>query len=135
MWFSSAAFIAFSGLASLGTGSAAVLVIWTPRPHNPAFVKPGNGFLAEVMASGTLSASGWSAVITNELRAWNCSVLSAAYGRCRLNVSAGPGRYAVEAATWLTNWQEQTNFTTTTNHFEYVDSQTNLPRRFYRIRQ
>jgi hypothetical protein len=59
-------------------------------------------------------------------------------GRIRLQISGAPGHYGIDGATNLTgsplDWAELTNFFTTTNPFEFTDSQTNLPQRFYRAK-
>jgi hypothetical protein len=57
-------------------------------------------------------------------------------GQIQLQVSGVPGHYAVEAATNLVpaGWEELTNFTTTGTAFEYLDTDTTLTQRFYRVR-
>jgi hypothetical protein len=55
-------------------------------------------------------------------------------GQIQLQVSGAPGHYAIDAATNLVDWAELTNFTTTTTTFQYLDSETNLTQRFYRVR-
>ena len=55
-------------------------------------------------------------------------------GQIQLQASGAPGHYAVEAATNLVDWAELTNFTTPNTTFQYLDSETNLTQRFYRIR-
>ena len=60
------------------------------------------------------------------------SLLSGGY--IRLQVSGSPGHYAVDAAADLSAWTELTNFSATIMPFQYVDSDTNLTRRFYRVR-
>jgi uncharacterized repeat protein (TIGR02543 family) len=55
-------------------------------------------------------------------------------GQIHLLVSGVPGHYAVEAATNLVDWVELTNFTTTGDTFEYLDSDTTQSQRFYRMR-
>ena len=50
-------------------------------------------------------------------------------------VSGAPGHYAVEATTNLVDWAELTNFTTHEATFQYLDGETNLCQRFYRVRQ
>ena len=59
-------------------------------------------------------------------------------GRILLRVSGEPGRYAIDAATNLAPppvvWSELTNFVTDTNQFEFTDSESPPPRRFYRPR-
>ena len=59
-------------------------------------------------------------------------------GRIRLQINGTPGHYGIDGATNLTgnplDWSELTNFFTTTSPFEFTDSQTNLPQRFYRAK-
>jgi hypothetical protein len=59
-------------------------------------------------------------------------------GQIRLQISGAPGHYGIDGATNLTgsplDWSELTNFFTTTDSFEFTDSQTNLPQRFYRAK-
>jgi hypothetical protein len=58
-------------------------------------------------------------------------------GQIQLQASGLPGHYAVEVTTNLVNratWAELTNFSTTNTTFQYLDSETNLTQRFYRIR-
>jgi hypothetical protein len=55
-------------------------------------------------------------------------------GPIQLQVSGALGHYAVEATTNLANWAELTNFTTTNTVFQYLDPETNLTQRFYRVR-
>ena len=58
-------------------------------------------------------------------------------GQFELQISGVPGHYAVEATldvAGTVNWTELTNFTATTTNCQYRDSQTNLTRRFYRVR-
>lgn len=59
-------------------------------------------------------------------------------GRIYMQFSASPGHYEIEAATNLSSaaaaWAELTNFFTTVSTFEFTDSQTNLPQRFYRVK-
>lgn len=55
--------------------------IWTPRPHDPAFVEPGGSFRVELHAAAGLAASGWSASLANDLRSWPCTVTAAARSR------------------------------------------------------
>jgi hypothetical protein len=65
--------------------------LWRPRFATPAIVAldaaAHRQFTAEVRASA--SASGWSVTISNDLRAWNCPVLSATYAA--INRGTEPG--------------------------------------------
>ncbi len=56
--------------------------------------------------------------------------------RIQLQVTGEPGHYAVEATTnvVVVDWVELTNLTTTGTTFQYLDPETNLTQRFYRIR-
>jgi hypothetical protein len=56
-------------------------------------------------------------------------------GQIQLQVSGLPGHYAVEAATNLVDWADLTNFVTTDAAFQYLDLETSLSQRFYRIRR
>jgi autotransporter-associated beta strand protein len=57
-------------------------------------------------------------------------------GQIELQVSGEPGQYAVDGTTnpVMVDWVELTNLTTTVMPFQYVDSETNLTQRFYRVR-
>ena len=55
-------------------------------------------------------------------------------GQIHLQASGIPGRYAVEAATHLADWAELAYVTNTGTTFQYLDSETNLTQRFYRLR-
>jgi hypothetical protein len=65
--------------------------LWRPRFALPAIValdSPANRqFTAEIKAAP--SATGWSVTISNDLRAWNCPVISAAYST--INRGTEPG--------------------------------------------
>ncbi|MCX6930751.1 MAG: immunoglobulin domain-containing protein [Verrucomicrobia bacterium] len=54
-------------------------------------------------------------------------------GQIQLQASGPPGHYAIEATTNLADWAELTNFITTGTNFQYLDSEANLSRRFYRV--
>jgi hypothetical protein len=54
-------------------------------------------------------------------------------GQVRLQVIADPGQYAIEASTSLTDWAELSNFTTSSNSFQYLDSETIQAQRYYRV--
>ncbi|MBP7825843.1 MAG: family 10 glycosylhydrolase [Verrucomicrobia bacterium] len=58
-------------------------------------------------------------------------------GRLRLQVQAEPGRYRVEAAATMppADWVGLIQVTNETTQFEFTDSETNLPRRFYRTQR
>jgi hypothetical protein len=53
----------------------------------------------------------------------------------QLQVSGDPGQYAVEASSNLADWVELSNFTTTGDNFQYLDSTTNQTERYYRVHQ
>jgi len=70
-------FLVFAIAISSSVYSA--IELWAPRQVNPAFVRPGETFTAEVRASSSLSSSGWNASVENSLRTWNCKIVSAEY--------------------------------------------------------
>src|SRR5512140_2791782 len=57
--------------------------LWRPRFATPAIVaidsRANRQFSVEVKAAPT--ATGWSITISNDLRAWNCPVVSAVYSK------------------------------------------------------
>lgn len=63
--------------------------IWLPRGFAPAFAIPGTVFTAEIESDAELSDSGWSAVLENDLRQWNASVVSVEKGRVRYGMKNG----------------------------------------------
>jgi hypothetical protein len=66
------------------------------------------------------------------LRIEAITLLSA--GNAKLEMSGGPGTFAIEASAILTNWTELTIVTAAGSLFQYTDPETNLPARFYRLR-
>jgi hypothetical protein len=50
-----------------------------------------------------------------------------------LRGSGSPGRVGLRVSTNLVNWTDLTNFYTPSKEFEFVDPQTNLSERFYRV--
>jgi hypothetical protein len=51
-----------------------------------------------------------------------------------LQISGGPGHFAIEACDIFPNWSELTNFVTSEAVFNYTDSDTNQYTRFYRVK-
>jgi uncharacterized lipoprotein YddW (UPF0748 family) len=62
------------------------------------------------------------------------SVSVAPDGQIQLQVSGPPGHYAVQDSTNLVDWTDLSNFVTTGATFQYLDTETNLMQRFYRMR-
>ena len=56
-------------------------------------------------------------------------------GRFQLQISGGPGNFAIEAAPGLSGWTQLSSLTATGALFQYVDLETNQTSRFYRVRQ
>ena len=65
--------------------------LWRPRFATPAIIaldSPANRqFTAEI--KGPPSATGWSVTISNDLRAWDCPVLSAVYSKINRGTESG----------------------------------------------
>ncbi len=55
-------------------------------------------------------------------------------GQIQLQVSGAPGCYAVDGASNLTDWVELATVTNTGSSFQYLDPETNLAQRLYRVR-
>jgi len=52
----------------------------------------------------------------------------------QLQISGGPGNFAIDAAPDLSGWSNLTNLTAAGAVFYFTDTETNLPARFYRVR-
>jgi hypothetical protein len=76
-------------LTAFTVSTQAAPVIWTPRPHNPAFVQPGDSFVAEVRDSSSRTPQSWTAQLSNDLRTWPCTVNSAVYSTIHHNTESG----------------------------------------------
>ncbi len=68
-----------------------------PRPSFgvPEFVEPGGVFRVEARAAAGLDSNQWTAVLSNDLRAWTGAVEQAEYGLCADNGTAPGYRLAV----------------------------------------
>ena len=62
------------------------------------------------------------------------SITNLRNGSFQLQVSGGPGSFAIEAAPSLTNWTQLTTMTSTASVFQFTDTDTNQTTRFYRVR-
>ncbi len=62
------------------------------------------------------------------------SISLTAEGRAQLQVSGAPGHYAVDGASNLTDWAELARVTNSGSGFQYLDPETGLTERFYRVR-
>lgn len=65
----------------------AVPAIYSPRFNCAQFVMPEGSFEAEIIA--TPSTTNWTASLNNDLKTWNCTVISATYGN--INCNSMPG--------------------------------------------
>src|SRR5690348_12271876 len=79
------------GLASFASPARNDGALWRPRFATPAIAALDTSskrqFTAEVR--GTQAATGWSVIISNDLRAWSCTVISAKYAT--VNRGTEPG--------------------------------------------
>jgi len=55
-------------------------------------------------------------------------------GRIELQISGGPGSFAIECAPALAGWTQLSSLTATGAVFQYIDPETNQASRFYRVR-
>ncbi len=62
------------------------------------------------------------------------SIASLPDGRIELQVSGGPGTFAIECAPVLSGWTQLSSLTVTGAAFQYIDPETNQAGRFYRVR-
>jgi len=134
----------------VATGTPAPSYQWrkngTPIPgatdssYTVANAQPGDAGSYSVEVSnvaGTVTSA--DAVLTvSELTAPRIDLIGLlAGGQVQLQVSGAPGHYAVEATADLREtviWTELTNYTTTGTSFQFVDPETGLTQRFYRVR-
>ncbi len=56
-------------------------------------------------------------------------------GQIQLQVSGGPGDYTLKVTTNLVNWEALTNLTTARPSFQFLDAETNLSQRYYRVQR
>jgi len=56
-------------------------------------------------------------------------------GQIQLQVSGGPGDYTLKVTTNLVNWEALTNLTTAGPSFQFLDAETNLSQRYYRVQR
>jgi hypothetical protein len=55
-------------------------------------------------------------------------------GNAQLQISGGPGNFAIDAGPTLSGFTQVTSLSTTGAVFEYIDPETNQPSRFFRVR-
>jgi hypothetical protein len=84
--------------------------------------------------AGTLTSTDAVLTVTTPLPPHIDSISLMPDGQLQVQVSGAPGRYAMDASTNLADWAELTNFTTTSDTFQYLDADTNQLQRFYRVR-
>ena len=67
--------------------------LWRPRFATPVIIALDSAsnrqFTAEIRSSS--AAVGWSAIITNDLKAWNCQIISAQFAAANINRSTEAG--------------------------------------------
>lgn len=68
---------------------ASKIELYRPRNIIPEFVQPDGTFTAEVRGPATLPATGWSAIVANDLRSWDTLITSATYDK--INNKSEPG--------------------------------------------
>ena len=98
------------------------------------------------------SVGGYSVVITNMLGSITSatavlavtgaaiapqidSIASLPDGRIELQISGGPGNFAVECSPTLSGWTQLNSLAVTGAVFQYIDTETNQASRFYRVIQ
>jgi uncharacterized lipoprotein YddW (UPF0748 family) len=109
------------------TGSACTL-------NNVQATNAGSYSVVVSNVAGTVTSSNAMLAITQPSPLQIDSISLMPDGQTQLHVSGNPGPYAIETASNLVNWAELTNLTTTNTTFQYLDAETNLTQRFYRIR-
>jgi hypothetical protein len=79
--------------------------------------------------------------VTVPVLPWIDSISLTAEGQVLLLVGGAPGHYAIEASgspatptPGPADWTELTNLVISTTPFQYLDAETNLAQRYYRVR-
>ena len=83
---------------------------------------------------GEILSSVASLTVTSVPRPHIDSLAQGPDGRFTLQVSGGPGQFAIECAPQLTGWTQLSSLTATGAIFQYTDPETNRASRFYRVR-
>jgi alpha-tubulin suppressor-like RCC1 family protein len=135
-------------LAAMAAGAQPLSCQWQRNGANMAGATSASLSLTNVQG---LSAGGYSVVITNMLGSITSatavlavtgsaiapqidSIASLPDGRIELQVSGGPGNFAIESAPVLSGWTQLSSLTATGAVFQYIDPETNQASRFYRVR-
>jgi len=83
--------------------------------------------------AGTVTSADALLTVSQPTRPRIDSIVLTSGDQIHLQISGAPGHYAIEAASNLVDWAELTNFPSTNTTFQYLDPETNLMQRFYRI--
>jgi hypothetical protein len=85
--------------------------------------------------AGTLSSADAVLAVTKPSPPQIDSITLTPGGQIQLQVSGPPAHYAVEVASNLVDWANLTDLVTTDTTFQYLDPETNLLQRFYRVKR
>ncbi len=94
----------------------------------------GNYSVAIINVAGQATSSNALLTVTQPTPPRIDSISLAPDGKIQLQASGVPGLYSVEAATNLLDWVEAAHITNTGSMFQYLDSETNVTQRYYRLR-
>ena len=101
-------------------------------------VQPANAGAYTVLVSnlyGTDKSFSAFLTVTGGLNAPQIdSIASLPDGKIGLQISGGPGNFAIEGTPGLSGWTQLCSLTATGILFQYVDPDTNQTSRFYRVR-
>ncbi len=119
----------FNG-TNLAAATASAYTCWNAQAENA-----GSYSVVVSNIAGTVDSADAVLTVTQAVPLQIDAITLVPGGQILLHVSGAPDHYAVEATTNLVDWVELTNLTTTGNTFDYLDADTNLAQRFYRVRQ
>jgi hypothetical protein len=88
--------------------------------------------VSNVAGVATSSSALLTVLPANALRVY--SVARLPDGSIELQISGGPGDFAIECSPTLSGWTQLSSLTATGAVFHYIDPETNQPSRFYRVR-
>ncbi len=101
--------------------------------YNAQTQHAGNYSVVVSNVAGTVTSSNAVLTIAAASAPHIDSIASLPDGRIELQISGGPGSFAIECAPALSGWTQLSSLTVTGAVFQYIDPETNQASRFYRV--
>ena len=94
----------------------------------------GSYFVVVSNPAGTATSANAVLTVTSAAAPHIDSIASQGDGSLKLQLSGGPGQFALEASPLLSGWMQLTTLTATGSVFQYFDPGATQASRFYRVR-